>query len=132
MISMIKYSNDPMKKITVPVFCSFQFHPIVRIDGTSQFMLDELCGHDLFSIILLWEDNVVKECPWRKILSSHITLAGSNDCNMYVLLNVGLYLESQFPIGVNGEGTLNCFLLGESVLSTRRRRYHEPRETSSN
>ena len=75
-----------------------------------------------------WLKNALEEsyCP------SHITLAGSNDCNMSVLLNVGLYLESQFPIGVNGEGTLNCFLLGESVLSTRRRRYHESRETSSN
>ena len=52
MISMMRKSEDPMKKIAVPALCSFQFHLIVRIDDTCQFMLNELCAHDLFPFAL--------------------------------------------------------------------------------
>ena len=52
MISIMRKSNDPMKKIAVPALCAFQFHLIARIDDTCQFMLNELRGHDLFPFAL--------------------------------------------------------------------------------
>ena len=65
MISMMRKSNDPMKKIAVPALCSFQFHLIARIDDSSQFMLNELCGHDISPFALYrrmrWLKNVLEE-----------------------------------------------------------------------
>lgn len=121
MISMMRKSNDPMKKIGVPALCAFQFHLIARIDDTCQFMLNELRGHDLFPFALCgrmrWSKNVLEErhCPSQIIL-------GSNDPDFCVLLNLGLYLESQFPTEANDEGILNCFsFAGSSPMNTKKK-----------
>ena len=121
MISMMRKSEDPMKKIAVPALCSFQFHLIARIDDTCQFMLNELRAHDLFPFALRgrmrWSKNVLEErhCPSQIIL-------GSNDTDFCVLLNVGLYLESQFPTEVNDEGILNCFSFGGSSTANTKKK----------
>ena len=52
MISMMRKSDDSMKKIDVPALCSFQFHLIARIDEIYQFILNELCAHNLFPFAL--------------------------------------------------------------------------------
>ena len=90
-ITMMRKSEDQLKKIAVPALCAFQFHLIARIDDTCQFMLNELRGHDLFPFALCgrmrWSKNVLEErhCPSQIIL-------GSNDPDFCVLMNLGLYL----------------------------------------
>ena len=110
-----------MKKIGVPALCAFQFHLIARIDDTCQFMLNELRGHYLFPFTLCrrmrWSKNVLEErhCPSQIILAS-------NDPDFCVLLNIGLYLESQFPTEDNDEGILNCFSFGgSSPMNTKKK-----------
>ena len=52
MIYMVMKSKDPMKRIADTALCSFQFYPKARIDNTCQFILNELCCHNLFSFAL--------------------------------------------------------------------------------
>ena len=69
MISIMRSSDYPKKKIAVPALCSFQFCLISRKDDFCQFMLNELCGHGLFPFALCgrmrWLKNELEKwhCP---------------------------------------------------------------------
>ena len=112
-ISMMRKSEDPIKRITVPALFPFQLHLVAMVDYTCQLILNELYARGLFPFALYgrmrWSKNVLEErhCPSQIIL-------GSSDSNFCVLLNIGLYLESQFPIEVNGIDILNFFSFGGS------------------
>ena len=61
--------------------------------------------------------NVLEErhCPSQIIM-------GYNDPNFCVLMNLGLYLESQFLTKPNDEGILNCFSFGtSSAMNTKKK-----------
>ena len=64
-----------------------------------------------------WSKNVLEErhCPSQIIM-------GSNDPNFCVLMNLSLYLESQFPTEPNSEGILNCFSFGTSSATNTKKK----------
>ena len=57
----------------------------------------------------------------RGIANRQIILE-SSDPDFCVFLNIGLYLESQFPTKVNGKGILNFFSLGGSNTANTKKK----------
>ena len=64
-MNKLEESEDPVQKNAILELCSFQFHLVVRINNTCQFMLNELMVHDLFPFALQgwmrWLKDILEE-----------------------------------------------------------------------
>lgn len=90
---ILKSSDNLIQKYGVPALMNFQFHMIARIDDSTQVVLENLCVHDSFSILLKvrlnWSKNVNEErdAPFQAVIPAM-------DHVYCVHLAIALWMES--------------------------------------
>ena len=121
MLQVLRTFVDPIWKYALPALFSFQFHTVARIDDSCQFMMNKLVHHDQFPFALKarmrWSKNVLEERSAPPQI-----LMGSNDPDFYVLLNLGLFLEQMYQVGVDSNGQINYFsAISKSATNSKTR-----------